>query len=78
MRENRLSCEELAEKLFAYLDADLDETTSAQIQRHLETCDACRSRVEFEKRLRTRVQESGTQQAPRQLHRRIKKILDRH
>ena len=78
MSENRLSCEEVVKQLFAYLDADLDETTSAHIHQHLETCRACCSRLEFEKSLRTRIQESGTRQAPERLQRRIRKILDRY
>lgn len=76
MNENRLSCEEVVQQLFAYLDADLDDTASAHIHRHLETCRACCSRLEFEKRLRAKVRASGTQEAPERLYQRIRNILD--
>ena len=72
------SCEEVIEQLFAYLDADLDETTSARIHSHLHHCRECCNRLEFEQRLRARVRESGTEEAPERLHQRIRDILERH
>lgn len=76
-REN-LTCEEVIEQLFAYLDEELDGERLAAIDRHLERCRDCFTRAEFEKRLRARVQETGTAPAPRRLRQRLRKVLDRY
>lgn len=76
--KNSLSCEEVVRRLLAYLDGDLDETTRAEIDRHLTACRECCSRLDFEKRLRTKIQESGKEEAPEELYRRIRKMLDEY
>lgn len=73
----QLSCEEVIELLFDYLDQEVDEVLNSRIERHLETCRDCFSRVGFERRLRERVRDSGTAKAPDRLHRRIKSVLER-
>lgn len=78
MSRKPLSCEDVVRQLFAYLDTELDDTTRADIDRHMEQCRECYSRREFEKRLRTKIQESGTEEAPEELYRRLGKILDRY
>jgi anti-sigma factor (TIGR02949 family) len=75
--DHALSCEQVLEHLFAYLDKALDATTSAEIERHLEACRGCFSRAEFERRLRQRVAETGTVSAPDSLRARIKALTDR-
>lgn len=77
MRKDRISCEELLERLFVYLDRELDNQARSEIDHHLEQCRDCFSRVEFEKRLRHRVSGAGIQKAPERLHIRVRKILDR-
>lgn len=72
-----LTCEKAARQLHAYLDQELDAATSADIDRHVTVCRECARRVAFEKRLRARVQETGTRKAPDRLYRRIKRTLDR-
>lgn len=76
MSENPLTCEEVVQQLFTYLDGDVDDARSVEIDRHLEACRECCSRLEFEKRLRKKIQGSGTQQAPERLYRRVRRILD--
>jgi anti-sigma factor (TIGR02949 family) len=74
--DHSLSCEQVLEHLFAYLDNALDAPTSAEIERHLEACRGCFSRAEFERRLRQRVAETGTVSAPDTLRARIKALTD--
>lgn len=50
-----IDCEEALARLAAYLDDELEETSSAEVRRHLETCRSCYSRAEFERRLKERV-----------------------
>ncbi len=78
MSQDELTCEEVLDQLFAYLDEELDEERLAAIDRHLERCRDCFSRAEFEKRLSARVQETGTAPAPKRLRQRLKKMLDRY
>lgn len=71
-----LSCEQVLEHLFDYLDSALDSLTAAEIERHLQACRGCFSRAEFERRLRARVAETATAEAPDRLRRRIKALID--
>lgn len=77
MKESWISCEEVVERLFDYLDHEMDSDTSAEIERHLERCHDCFSRAEFERRLRERVARSGQQEAPERLRRRIREMIGR-
>ena len=75
--DHHLSCEQVLEQLFAYLDQALDATTNADVERHLQSCRGCFSRAEFERRLRARVAETGAVSAPETLRVRIKALTDR-
>lgn len=76
MSVDKLSCEEVIEQLFTYLDGELKGGRSIAIDRHLERCRDCFSRVEFEKRLRARIRRTASAKAPDRLQRRIKGLLD--
>ncbi|MFP3921818.1 MAG: anti-sigma factor family protein [Dichotomicrobium sp.] len=73
-----LTCEEVIEKLLEYLDRELDAEAEADIARHIETCRACFTRAEFERRLRQRVVETGERKAPDSLRRRVRSIVSRY
>ena len=77
MSHDYLTCEEVLEQLFAFLDEDLDLKRSARIEQHLQRCRDCFSRAEFEKRLRQRVRETGTAQAPERLRLRVRGLLEK-
>jgi anti-sigma factor (TIGR02949 family) len=72
-----LSCEEVLHQLFAYLDRELDTATSAEIERHLETCRGCFSRAEFERKLKAHVKNAGTSIAPESLRARLKDLIEK-
>lgn len=44
-----MSCEEALERLFEYLDGELEATDTARIEQHLELCKACYPRAQFER-----------------------------
>ena len=71
-----LSCEEVIELLFAYLDHEVGNELNERIEQHLENCRDCYSRAEFEHRLRARVRDSAEIKAPERLQRRIRKVID--
>lgn len=74
--ERYITCEEVIERLFDYLDRELDERQRNEMERHMSKCRDCFSRAEFERRLRRRVAAAGTQRAPERLRRRLKTLLD--
>ncbi|MDX5432561.1 MAG: zf-HC2 domain-containing protein [Halomonas sp.] len=77
MSPKAMSCEEVIERLFDYLDRELDPRQTADIEWHLSRCRDCFTRAEFERRLRDRVVATGTAKAPPRLHQRIRTLLDR-
>lgn len=78
MSIDKLSCEEVIEQIFTYLDGELPQDHAIAIDRHLERCRDCFSRAEFEKRLRARIKGSTKARAPESLQRRIRGLLDRY
>lgn len=75
MKEPDISCDEVIERLFDYLNQELNDDTRTQIDRHLKRCHDCFSRAEFERRLRERVLMSGTQEAPDRLRQRVSRLI---
>jgi anti-sigma factor (TIGR02949 family) len=75
LNRDHISCEEVIEQLFDYLDREIDEDLSAVIDRHLEHCRDCFTRAEFERKLRAKVADSAEVKAPERLQRRIKGLL---
>jgi anti-sigma factor (TIGR02949 family) len=48
MTLDRYSCLETVRRLDDYLDRELSEAESHEVERHLETCDRCLQRFRFE------------------------------
>lgn len=76
MNAEHITCEEVMEQLFDFLDRELDSGLDERIHHHLERCRDCFTRAEFEKRLRARVNEAAEVEAPERLRRRIRRVLD--
>lgn len=74
---SQIECEEAIRKLLDYLDGEIGEPDRHQVARHLETCRACYSRAEFERRLRGLVAEAGEVPAPASLRRRVRGLMER-
>jgi len=72
----KIDCDEAVRLLFIYLDGELAEHDHAVVQSHLDSCRACFSHAEFEKRLRGMVKGASTSSAPDELRRRIRKLTD--
>ena len=73
-----VSCEEVIERLFEFLDRELDAESERAVERHLADCRACFSRAEFERRLRAKIAEAAEAQAPAALRLRIRQITARY
>lgn len=70
-----IGCEEALRLLFSYLDRELDAHRHAEVERHLSICRSCYSRAEFEKHLKTRLRDTGSEAVPAALKQRIKKLI---
>jgi mycothiol system anti-sigma-R factor len=71
-----MNCQEALERLWQYLDHELDGESSTELQRHLQECRECFSKAEFERRLRALLRRScGGDQAPPELRKRLSRLL---
>jgi len=77
MNADNMTCEQVIEQLFEYLDQELDSGLSERIDTHLERCRDCFTRAEFEKKLRTKINETTEVKAPDRLHHRIRQVLNK-
>ena len=50
-----MTCREAVDKLYEYLDNELDNVTSSQIKKHLDLCRLCCDNFEFEKTMKNLV-----------------------
>jgi mycothiol system anti-sigma-R factor len=67
-----MTCEEAVKKLYEYIDKELDQDAMRQIDKHLEICHMCCDHFEFEKRMKSLVQENCFQnKAPKYLKSKI-------
>ncbi len=44
-----IPCEEASARLFEYLDGELEDVSDEEVRRHLEVCERCYPRVQFER-----------------------------
>jgi mycothiol system anti-sigma-R factor len=71
-----MNCREAVEKLWQYLDRELDGESSTQLQDHLQECRECFSKAEFERALRELLRRScAGEQAPPELRERLSRLL---
>jgi mycothiol system anti-sigma-R factor len=66
-----LTCREVVELLWEYIDAELTPDMTARIRSHLEMCEACYPHYDFQKAFLQFVRRHGTQAAPPALRQRI-------
>lgn len=78
MSRKDLTCEEVIERLFVYLDKELDRQLIAEIDHHISRCRDCFTRAEFERKLRSKVVDAVNEPAPDRLHARIRTLLDQY
>jgi len=70
-----MTCEQALARLFEFLDHELGEQETVEMQEHLKMCRACYSRAEFERALKQALRDTGSEAAPSELQRRIGKLL---
>jgi anti-sigma factor (TIGR02949 family) len=75
MTQSDVGCEEALRLLAAYLDHELEPGEDAVVANHLETCRTCFSRAEFEKRLKTQLNQLRTAPVGPGLEARVKNLI---
>lgn len=53
-----MTCQEAVNRLYEYLDRELDNATAAQIENHLDLCRLCCDHFEFEQKIKELVHNS--------------------
>lgn len=71
-----LDCNQVLERLWVYLDGEVDETLGAELQLHIERCLRCRHQADFERRLREVLQaKCRGERAPQWLRAQVFRLL---
>lgn len=71
-----VTCQQAAERIFEWLDGDLDPKLTAQVGTHLETCARCYPRLRFERAFREALTRAASEDgAPEGLHERVLESL---
>lgn len=77
MKRN-IGCDEALKRVFDYIDNHLQGESREELEEHIETCRHCFDRVEFEKRLKTRLRNLKIEIPPDRLFNRVKNILEEY
>lgn len=72
-----MNCREAVEKLYGYLDRQLTEEETIEVQRHLDRCPSCADYFRFEKGVLTRIHQVCREvEVPSTLVDRVRKICE--
>lgn len=75
MNENDIDCDQALRQIFEYLDRELGDHDHGAMERHLEACKGCFSRMEFERLLKGKVRGLREEKASESAAQRIKALL---
>jgi mycothiol system anti-sigma-R factor len=64
-------CSEVLERVFFFIDNELQQADSREIQRHLDECRPCLQKYDLERTVKMLVQRSCTEHAPETLRDRV-------
>jgi anti-sigma factor (TIGR02949 family) len=76
MSTNEINCEQALKQIFEFIDHELLEDERERLERHLQSCRTCFSRVEFERRLKAKLSGLSDNQAPDKTRERIKSLIE--
>jgi anti-sigma factor (TIGR02949 family) len=72
---SKLTCEDVIQQLYAYLDGELDASCEFDVDDHLHKCQECLGRAEFERRLREKIRNGDPIDAPPALRNKLMSFL---
>jgi mycothiol system anti-sigma-R factor len=70
-----LNCEEVLKSVFSFLDKEMERGGMDEIQKHLDLCRECFSKVEFEQLLRDHLKQKTDHECPDNLKKRIQDVI---
>lgn len=70
------SCEKVIQSIYEFLDREMTEDGMAALQKHLDLCRSCFSRVEFERVLRECCRTKTQHTCPEKLKLRLRQIVE--
>ena len=71
-RPHETACDEVLERLYLFLDSEIDTATSEQIQQHLEECAPCLAQAAIDRMVKSLVARSCcSEPAPEQVRLRV-------
>ena len=73
----KITCKQAMSMLYRYLDNELDGISEQELERHVHDCRECFSRVDFEKKLREKVSQTGSVEAPEDVKERLKTLISK-
>ena len=76
MERHDYDCEQALQRLFDFLDHELDADERDAMQRHLHTCRSCYSRADFERRLKGKLAALREQVPAPSAEERIRRLLE--
>jgi anti-sigma factor (TIGR02949 family) len=68
-------CDDALTSLYQYLDKELEAASAAEIKLHLDGCDGCLGRFEFETRLKAVVRERLSEDVPEEVIARLRDAM---
>ena len=71
-----ISCEEAVERLWHYLERELEEDRRAEIEQHLAFCRRCCGELEFAQELRAFLAEAARPRLPEDVEGRLASFID--
>ena len=69
------NCDDALTNLYQYLDSELEAVSMAKIRLHLEECEGCSPRFDFETRLKNVIRDRLEEEVPEELLLRLRAAL---
>jgi mycothiol system anti-sigma-R factor len=70
-KHHDVDCNEILDRVYVFIDNELDTASKAQIQTHLDECGPCLREVDLERLVKALVARSCTERAPVGLRQRV-------
>jgi mycothiol system anti-sigma-R factor len=70
-KDHDVNCNEILDRVYVFIDHELDDASSEQIQTHLDECGPCLREVDLERLVKALVARSCTERAPIELRQRV-------
>ncbi|CAA9324911.1 MAG: hypothetical protein AVDCRST_MAG24-521 [uncultured Nocardioidaceae bacterium] len=71
-KDHETDCSEVLDRLAFFVDHELADADTAQIQRHLDECRPCLDMLLFEQRMKLQLARSGAEPCPDSLRQRVR------